>query len=112
MRGNMAQFEGQRMRWRANVAKHGTKRTDSGRRLKTVLLTDVSIAPFQNVQVDHVWMQAGKWSEGLTSGDVIYLDALVVAYRHGCTQNSWNPEKIPINYKLTFPENVVVARRE
>lgn len=72
-------LEGQRFRCRAKLGHVG----------KTLLLLDVICVATGEALTDHLWFRAGKWSEGLTRGDVIEFDGRVGRYVKRSGKRDW-----------------------
>jgi hypothetical protein len=80
-RKQLAQREGQRERYRALIARFGTKRS-FGYESETVLLIDVVTTEGQPI-TDHIWFTRGKWTASLKIGDRIEFNARSASYTKG-----------------------------
>lgn len=82
-RKELAKRDGQRFRIKAKVERFGKKRGWKGSEIDTILFCDVVDAKTGQALTDHLWMTAGKWSQGLVAGSIIAFDARVDDYIKG-----------------------------
>jgi hypothetical protein len=111
----LAQREGQRERYRAIIARFGTKRS-FGYESETVLLIDVVTTNGQPI-TDHIWFTCGKWTSTLKIGDKIEFNARSASYIKGyagdredvIAERGYGTTQ---SYKLANPTKVVTIGSE
>ena len=75
-------LHGQRLRWQGVIERFGTKNGWHAP-LKTLLLVNIQLVDNANIVIDHLWLTAGKWADGLKPGDRIAFNARVGTYTKG-----------------------------
>ena len=110
-RSNLEPLVGQTVRWRGKLARFGNNKATMR---PTVLLENLRAVSLKHgglrlsCRVDHVWIDAGSWCEGIPLGSTIYLDAIVIPYQRGDTRTGLEER----DYKLHAPHNVCIAKGE
>ena len=115
-RSRLAAREGQRLRFRARVARFGIRRARKGRVDKTILMVDVSFADSGAFATEHMWFDAGAWSKNMSEGDVLEFDGRIAKYQKGY----WGGERInglidrepKIDWRIGSPGGFVNLTRE
>lgn len=64
----------------ATVGRRGLRRGLLGHQVETVVLEAVRIDALDGVMRDHVWLDAGRWCQGLNPGDFIQFKADLAEY--------------------------------
>lgn len=110
MRKTLQRFDGERMRFRARVARFGKKNAYRGEPRPTILFVDVQLAASGTQVTEHLWFTCGKWSDALAVGDTVEFDARVGDYIKG--YRGWNEQRMEENpptrdYRLQHPTRVV-----
>ena len=84
MRFKLQPLLGQRLRFTAVVNQRDRRRRYGGRDVGAILLIGVRRADTGELLADHIWKDAGKWSQSLSAGQQIMFDATVATYKKGC----------------------------
>jgi hypothetical protein len=101
-RFELAQRDGQRFRCRAMVGRFGRK---PGK--LTIMFRDVTEVATGYVMTDHLWFTCGKWSDGLTVGDLVEFDARAADYIKGYQGRRHVPDApVRKDWKLQRPTKV------
>ena len=99
---HLAQSNGQRMRWTAQVGRRG--KTTRGH--ETMVLLDVRRFEDNQPMTDHLWIRVGKWNRLLKPGQRIAFDARIDSYTKGYARDRRT------DYHLEFPTKVCVQDRD
>ena len=112
-RKELEKRDGMRFRCRAVVDRFGTKPAFKGPPVQTILLRDVVDADTGTLLTDHLWFTIGKWSAGLTAGDIFEFEARAADYIKGY-QGRREVYDAPVSqdWKLQRPTKVTVLPRE
>ena len=113
MREKLRLLNGQRIRVTARIERFGEKPAFRGPPIKTILLRRVVYG--EQEVTDHLWMTAGKWSEGLQPGHIVAFNARVTIYAKGYKGRREDVWDAPIerDYRLSRPTKVqVMAGRD
>ncbi len=102
------EWEGQRLRFRAKVARFGTRRHGRCSRLRTILLVDIALAQDGTKVSDHFWLDKGLWSRDLHPRVEFEFTAQVRRYSKG--YQGRGREQKP-DFKLDRPSDVSRVRR-
>ena len=102
------EWEGQRLRFRAKVARFGTRRYGRCSNLRTILLVDIALAQDGTKVSDHFWLDKGLWSRDLHQGVEFEFTAQVRRYSKGY-QGRGREQKT--DFKLDRPSDVSRIRR-
>ena len=112
MREQLKNMVDVRSRFRGRVERFGEKNVYRGLPLKTMLLKDVVLVSDGTFVADHVWLTCGRWSEGISEGDMIEFDARVKSYKkgyRGYRQDIPDASLPSVDYRLSHPTKVKVV---
>ena len=112
MREKLAKAQNQRMRFKAKVKRFGQKKGWQGEMIQTLLLVDVVAVRNSEIQTDHIWMTAGKWSQEIQEGDSISFDARITEYEKGYFGYKDDVFKPIYNdFRLERPTKVIIDKK-
>jgi len=106
MRDRLQPLLGQRLRFTALVQQKDNRRGYGGGEVETILLIEVRWADNGDLLTDHIWKDAGKWSQSLSVGQRITFDATVATYKKGyggMLANLLDEPPQPIDFTLKRP---------
>ncbi len=113
MRDELARREGMRTLYRATVARFGSKPSDVGPAVPTILLRDVTDCRGA-VVTDHVWYTLGEPFTRLCleEGDVVEFEARVIPYQKGYHGRDDHDSVRLWDYRLSYPARVRKAKEQ
>lgn len=112
MRQKLKELNGERMRFRAIVARFGERGGYKGP-LKTILLKQVETVSASEVITDHLWLTVGKTLGILAIGDTVEFDARVSPYEKGYKGRREGIFcETSIDYKLERPTKLRVLKAD
>ncbi len=105
MRALLAQYNGQRRKFKATFARYGQK-TFMQHVKTTLLLIDVIDVLTQEVATEHLWFTMGKkfGALGLVEGDVVIFEARVDTYLKGYIHDEFDVKYL--DYHLVYPSKL------
>jgi hypothetical protein len=111
VRKELSKREGQRKRFRAIVAKFGSKINFRGYSDKTIMLKEVKEADTGSIVADHVWFTLTKGFEecNLSENSEIEFEARVKEYRKGYVNRRYGINNQTKDYKLSHPTKIRIV---
>lgn len=114
MKKKLQHYSRRKLRFVATIDKLGWRNTPSrSKRIRTIMLKDVTVEKTGEDVADHAWVDCGKWSLELKPRDKFSFEAKVQRYEKGYKGVVHNDDDIPIqdDYRFVNPTKVKIFRK-
>ncbi len=109
MRKELKRYNGERLRFTAEVERFGEKASFRGAPIPTLLLKNVRILGQEVIITDHLWFTKGKSWDACRPGTHVAFDARVTPYEKGYKgRKEVFDAPVMIDYRLERPTKIEV----
>lgn len=111
MRAELAQYNGQRRKFKAIFSRHGQKFFKQHFKT-TLLMTNVTDILTGKIVTEHLWFTMGKKFSalGLVEGDAVTFEARVDTYLKGYVHDEFDEKEL--DYHLVYPSKLQKIKAE